>query len=115
MTITAPELHPITVVSPWYHVDFIGPLHPPSTQGSCYNLTISNYFTKYVLAIQTERKCASEVVDVLFKALHKLRVTKFSYSLFQALPASCDNICNSADIYEIQQFPGYHVDGNPGK
>jgi hypothetical protein len=57
------------VVSSWYHVgiDFIGPLQPPSTQGSHYILTISDYFTKYVLAIPTETKYASGVVDALFQ------------------------------------------------
>ena len=93
----APELHPIPVVSSWYHVgiDFIGPLQPPSTQGSRYILTISNYFTKYVLAIPTETKHASGVVDALFKVLsiiHKMH-NELSYSLFRALPelaAYCD-------------------------
>ena len=81
MTIAAPELHPIPVVSPWYHVgiDFIGPLQPPLTQGSRYILTISDYFTKYVLAVSTETKHASGVVDALFKVpcMHKLCVISY--------------------------------------
>ena len=75
----APELHPIPEVSPWYYVgiDFIGPLQPLSTQDSRYILTISHYFTKYVLAIPTETKHTSGVVDALFKVLsimHKVCV-----------------------------------------
>ena len=64
-----PELHPIPVVSPWYQVgiDFIGPLQPPSTQGSRYILIINNYFTKYLLVVPTETKDASGVVDAPFK------------------------------------------------
>ena len=37
-----PELHPIKVKSPWYHVgiDFVGPLTPVSTGGNHYILVI---------------------------------------------------------------------------
>lgn len=68
MTVAAPELHPVPVVSPWYHIgiDFVGPL-PPSTQGSRYILTVSDYFTKFVQAFPTETKHACGVVDALFK------------------------------------------------
>ena len=47
----APELHPVPVVSPWYHIgiDFIGPLTPAS-EGCSYILTISDYFSKFVQA-----------------------------------------------------------------
>ena len=53
MTIAAPELHPVPVVSPWYHVgiDFIGPL-PVSSRGKRYVLTVSDYFTKFVQALE---------------------------------------------------------------
>lgn len=42
-----PELHPVPVKSPWFHLgmDFIGPVSPPSVSGSRYILTISDYFT----------------------------------------------------------------------
>ena len=48
MSIAAPELHPLPVVSPWYHIgiDFIGPISPSSQQGKKYILTISDYFTQ---------------------------------------------------------------------
>ena len=51
MEICTPELHPIPVVSTWYHIgiDFVGPLHHKSLQGSRYILTISDYFSKFVL------------------------------------------------------------------
>ena len=57
------------VVSPWYHIgiDFVGPLSPPSHQGSHYILTVSDYFTKFVHAVPTETKQASAVADALFK------------------------------------------------
>ena len=52
LNIVDPELHPVPVVSPWHHigVDFIG-LLLRSSQGCQYILTISDYFSKYVLAI----------------------------------------------------------------
>ena len=44
-----PELHPIPIKSPWYHLgmDFVGPVSPPSLTGNRYTLTISDYFTQF--------------------------------------------------------------------
>ena len=69
MTTGAPELHPIPVKSPWHQIgiDFIGPLSPESDDGSCYILTVSDYFTKWVEAVPTTDKSASTVATVLFK------------------------------------------------
>ncbi len=66
--VKSPELCPVPVVPPWHHIgiDFIGPLIP-STQGSKYILTISDYFTKYVFAIPMEDKLASGVAAAIFK------------------------------------------------
>ena len=43
LTSKKPELHPIKVKSPWYHVgiDFVGPLTPISPPGNRYILTLS--------------------------------------------------------------------------
>lgn len=66
LSIAAPELHPIPVVSPWYHIgiDLIGPISPASKQGNQYILTISGYFTKFVDAIALQNK---EAISALFK------------------------------------------------
>ena len=42
-----PELHPVPVKSPWYHlgIDFIGPISPLSASGNS-----SDYFTKFAFA-----------------------------------------------------------------
>lgn len=42
MTTGAPELHPIPVVSPWYHVgtDLVGPISPTASDGSQYIVTL---------------------------------------------------------------------------
>ena len=65
----APALHCVPVVLPWHHVgiDFIGPISPPSTQGSHYILTMADYFTKFVEAIPTPTKHADGVALNLFK------------------------------------------------
>jgi hypothetical protein len=65
----APELHPVPVVSPWFHIgiDFIGPISPPSRHGNSYILTISDYFTKFVEAVPLPNKLASGVAAALFK------------------------------------------------
>ena len=64
-----PELHPVPVKAPWYHVGigFIGPIRPTSRQGNRYILTLSDYFTKFVEAIPLPDKCASGVAKALFK------------------------------------------------
>ena len=69
MTTGAPQLHPVPVKSPWYHIgiDFIGPLTPVAQDGSQYILTISDYFTKWVEAVGTPDKLASTVAITLFK------------------------------------------------
>ena len=69
VALDAPELNPVTVVSPWYQIgiDFIGPIYPASTQGNRYILTVCDYFTKFVHATATETKLASRVADALFK------------------------------------------------
>ena len=69
MSIAAPELHPVPVVSPWYHIgiDFIGPISPTSHQGNSFILTISDYFTKFVEAVPLPNKMASGVANALFK------------------------------------------------
>ena len=68
MSKAAPELHPVPVVSPWYHIgiDFISPITPAS-QGCSYILTISDYFSKFVQASAMESKHASGVAAALFK------------------------------------------------
>ena len=47
-----PELHPVAVKSPWYHlgIDFIGPIFPVSRSGNRFILTVSDYFTKFAYA-----------------------------------------------------------------
>ena len=69
MTTGAPQLHPVSVKSPWYHIgiDFSGPLTPVAQNGSQYILTISDYFTKWAEAVETPDKLASTVAITLFK------------------------------------------------
>ena len=40
--VTPTVLHPVPVHSPWYHVgiDFVGPIHPTTTNGNRYILTV---------------------------------------------------------------------------
>ena len=53
-----PELHPIPIKSPWYHIA----ISPPSEKGNRYILTISDYFTKYAWAKALPTKEATGVV-----------------------------------------------------
>ena len=76
MTLAAPELNPIPIVSPWYQIgiDSVGPIYPDSTQGNRYILTVSDYFTKFVYTTATETKLACRVADALFKVNIYLRI-----------------------------------------
>ena len=62
-----PELHPIPIKSPWYHLgmDFVGPISPPSLTGNRYILTISDYFTRFGWAKALPTKEAEGVVSAL--------------------------------------------------
>ena len=64
-----PELHPVPVRAPWYHlgIDFIGPVAPISPSGNRYILTISDYFTKWTESLPTPDKSAPETAQALFK------------------------------------------------
>ena len=59
-----PELNPIPVKSPWYHlgIDFVGPISPPASEGNRY---MSDYFTKFSWAHALPTKEASGVVAAL--------------------------------------------------
>ena len=68
ITVDAPELHPIPVHSPWFHlgIDFIGPV-TQSANGNHFILTVSDYFTKWVEAVALPSKCACGIANSLFK------------------------------------------------
>ena len=59
LSLVRPELHPVPVKAPWYHlgIDFVVPVTPMSPSGNRYILTISDYFTK----------SAPETAQALFK------------------------------------------------
>ena len=77
MTTITPELHPIPVKSPWYHIgiDFIWPV-TTSTMNNRYIPTISDYCSKWVEAVALPSKCASGVASALFK----VRINSLSLS-----------------------------------
>ena len=62
-----PELHPVPVKSPWYHIgmDFVGPITPASSTGNRYILAVSDYFTKFAWAKALPTKQAVPVVAAL--------------------------------------------------
>ena len=62
-----PELHPVPVKAPWYHLgmDFVGPISPQSVSGNRYILTISDYFTKFTYAKAVPTKEAKNVVGIM--------------------------------------------------
>ena len=65
-----PELHPIPIKSPWFHIgmDFIGPISPTLEKGNRFILTISalaDYFTKYAWAKALPVKEAIGVIDTM--------------------------------------------------
>ena len=70
MTTITPELHPIPVKSPWFHIgiDFVGPI-TTSEMNNRYILTVSDYFSKWVEAVPLPTKCASGVANMLFKVI----------------------------------------------
>lgn len=99
ISMAAPELNPVPVVTPWHHIgiDFIGPLIP-STQGNKYILTVSDYFSKYVLAIPMEDKVASGVSAALFKVKYLVYYLYFVNTFYHTI-----------DIYGVWNTESYHI------
>ena len=66
-TVERPQLYPIPVKSPMYHVgiDFVGPISPTTDSGNRFILTMMDYFTKYGWAKALPSKEASTVVSSL--------------------------------------------------
>jgi hypothetical protein len=64
-----PQLHPVPVKSPWYHIgiDFIGPISPRFKSGTSYILNVSDYFSKWTEAFVTPDKSAAQTSACLFK------------------------------------------------
>ena len=79
-----PELHPIPIKAPWYHLgmDFIGPISPVSRSGNRYILTISDYFTRFGWAKALPTKEAKNVVQ----SLHEVSM------IFSCLAYTCEGI-----------------------
>ena len=71
INIVKPQLYPVPVKSPWYHVgvDFVGPISPPSSSGNRYILTVSDYFTKFGWARALPTKEAFNVVNSLSEVI----------------------------------------------
>ena len=72
-----PELHPVPVKSPMYHIgiDFVGPISPTSSSGNRYILTVSDYFTRFGWAKALPTKEAKNVVSAL-KEVKDLNIAK---------------------------------------
>ena len=79
LDIVRPELYPVPVKSPWYHIgmDFVGPISPTSISGNRYILTISDYFTKFAWAKALPTKEALNVVDSLKEVSSRLCISTF--------------------------------------
>ena len=81
LDIVHPELYPVPVKSPWYHIgmDFVGPISPTSSSGNRYILTISDYFTKFVWAKALPTKEAANVVGALREVRYTFHVFSCSF------------------------------------
>ena len=79
LTSERPELHPVAVKSPWYHlgIDFVGPISPPSKDGNKYILTVSDYFTKFARAKALPPKKAVPIVSALREVSKSVNIKKY--------------------------------------
>ncbi|KAL5506431.1 hypothetical protein EMCRGX_G008064 [Ephydatia muelleri] len=66
LTTAAPELHPVPVQSPWFHLG-VDPISPVSSKGNCFILTLSDYFTKWVEAVPLPTKESSGIAQALIR------------------------------------------------
>ena len=80
VTTERPQLFPIPVKSPMYHVgiDFVGPISPTTKNGNLFILTMTDYFTKYGWAKALPSKEATNVVS----SLKEVNKSQFGLSCF---------------------------------
>ena len=86
-----PELHPVPVHNPWFHVgiDFVGPISPPSKSGNSYILTLSDYFTKWVKAGPLPTKESSASVRLSSRSFLQLAERRGSRNHEGKRPLKC--------------------------
>ena len=96
ITTERPELHPVPVKSPWYHlgIDFVGPISPTSFGGNRYILTVSDYFTKFAWAKALPTKEAVNVVSALREVNIMHATCHLLYMYFPALLCHGIAICH---------------------
>ena len=72
LNLERPELNPVPVKSPMYHIgiDFVGPISPSSSSGNRYILTVSDYFTRFAWAKVLPTKEAKNVVSALKEVIN---------------------------------------------
>ena len=104
-----PELFPVPVKSPWYHLgmDFVGPISPPSRSGNRYILTISDYFTKFGWAKALQSKEASNVVGALREV--RLMQCMIIFYTFSIIIIVCDNCTRSVLFYSYFSSWAYRL------
>jgi hypothetical protein len=65
--VTAALMHPI--IKPWpfrgWGLDFIGKIHPSSSQGHCFVIVATDYFTKWTEAIPLKNMTHREVIEFI--------------------------------------------------
>ena len=78
-----PELHPVPVKSPIYHIgiDFVGPITLISSSGNQCILTVSDYFTRFGWAKALPTKEAKIVVSALKEVIDLVHVYKSALHL----------------------------------
>ena len=108
---TMPELHPVPVTSPWYHIgiDFVGPITPLSRSGNRFILTMSDYFTKWVEAVALPSKCAQGVAESLFKVWHTVWCDIICY--FQVHVMFTFKYCNTFALTTLNALADLYAHG----
>ena len=75
-------------------IDFIGTISPEADDGSCYILTLSDYFTKWVEAVPTADKTGGGVAASLFK----VNVTTFMFMSTNIIATISRSLCYSQNL-----------------
>jgi hypothetical protein len=75
--VPATMMHPI--IKPWpfrgWGLDFIGKMHPPSSEGHCFVLVATDYFTKWIEVVPLKNMTHKEVIEFITKhIIHRFSI-----------------------------------------
>jgi transposase InsO family protein len=102
--VPATMLHPIIKLWPFHGwgLDFIGQIHPPSSEGHRFVLVATNYFTKWTEAVRLKNMTHKEVIEFITEhIIHRLGIPQ-TLTTDQGTSFMSKEVRDFAELYKIK-------------